>query len=163
MFDALTKQLKIKFNNNDSNTILIENENIQFQKWNHIVINYISGTVDIIINNNIVNTSKNVKLEDGISDVIVGQVDGIPGRITNVAYFNEPLRGDLINHIYKSNSQALIPRNSNILGNTFFLFNRMGTAVSGAISGVDDTLYTTLDINSYIPEIDVSPKRGYKT
>lgn len=160
LFNTLTKQLKFKFYN-DRDIVL---ENVPFQRWNHVVVNYLSGTVDVLINNELVESVENIRIENTVDDVRVGEINGIPGRITNIAFFSEPLDGSLIGHIYKSSNNSSIPKNSGVLGNSLFLIQKTGRTFGSAIDGVDGIAYGAVNvskINEYIPDVKTIPKRSY--
>lgn len=79
------------------------------QKWNHIVLNYYGGTLDVFVNNELIETVDNIipEQENGNSGIISGgggSVDslGINGGLCNVVYYNKTLSKNDIYWIYKS-------------------------------------------------------------
>lgn len=83
----------------DSQTIY-EIENIDLQKWNHLVINYNAGTLDIFYNNRLLSSNPMVIPYQRYSNVTIGQNNGIQGEICNSYYFKKSLDKNEINNIY---------------------------------------------------------------
>ena len=81
--------------------IVYKTKEILFQRWNHFVFNYDSGTLDIFVNNRLVSSTPNVSplfIDDGIS---VGDNEGVEGAICNVMYFSNILSKTSVNFLYK--------------------------------------------------------------
>ena len=93
--------LDYSFEGGKSKKLYVTNR-ILFQRWNHIVINYNYGTVDLFINNNLVGTYKNVSPQIQDDDLLVfGSGDnGNIGGICNVKYYPTSLSASKINTIY---------------------------------------------------------------
>jgi len=79
------------------------------QKWNHIVLNYYGGTLDVFVNNELEKTVDNIipEQDTGNSKITSGKgasVDslGINGGLCNVVYYNKTLSKSDIYWIYKS-------------------------------------------------------------
>ncbi|MAR51386.1 MAG: hypothetical protein CML42_09700 [Rhodobacteraceae bacterium] len=72
------------------------------QKWNHIVLNYSSGTLDVFINKKLVASKINVAPSylDTIPNITVGEDNGISGGICNVIYYQDELSLSKIELIY---------------------------------------------------------------
>lgn len=84
----------------NGNQVLYEHKNVLLQKWNHIIVNYNGGTLDIFING---------KLEKSVIGVIpyktldilqVGSENGIQGGICNLNYFDNVLNIQKIYYLY---------------------------------------------------------------
>lgn len=91
--------LKNKLNKPD---VIYKTNNVLFQRWNHIVMNYDYGKFDIFINNNLVSTSTVVPIMSPQEMLIVGSSDNDNvGGICNMKYYNIPLSASKINSIYK--------------------------------------------------------------
>ena len=105
------KETKIKLNN------------IPQQKWNHLVVNYSSGHLDVFMNGVLVEARDNIPpyLEEG--QILTGEKDGINGRIANVAYFNKPLSKILIDFLYNNNKENAPPQSGGVLSNLYFMAN----------------------------------------
>ena len=119
------------FDNNDKqfSKTIIELKNIPLQKWNHLVINYTSGTLDIFMDGILVESRENIKplMQEGA--IITGQEDGINGRISNVAYYNKPLNKVLIDFLYNSNKNYDTPIGGGFMTNMYFLLNTETTVI----------------------------------
>lgn len=76
------------------------NENVMLQKWNHLVINYSSGQVDIFLNGELDGAA--IKMLPFIQNdtLIIGTEDGISGKITGLIYFKQPMTAMAIKYMY---------------------------------------------------------------
>jgi len=84
-------------------TTIYKTNNILFQRWNHIVMNYNYGTFDMFINNNLVTTTSFVPYMSSQEMLIVGSSDNDNvGGVCNMKYYNIPLSASKINSIYKT-------------------------------------------------------------
>lgn len=85
----------------DKETIIYLDNNIETQKWNHVVINYQSNTMDIFINNELVTTNyKSIMPYMSYDNILVGEDNGIEGGICNVLYFKRSIPKRDISLIY---------------------------------------------------------------
>ncbi len=77
-------------------------DTLPLQKWNHFVINYDGGTLDVFLNNELVGSK--IKVVPFMThDVITsGEMNGIYGGLCNVKYFDYTLMKHDIDKIYKS-------------------------------------------------------------
>ena len=92
--------IKNKFNRP---TTIYKTNNILFQRWNHIVMNYNYGRFDMFINNNLVTTTNFVPYMSSQEMLIVGSSDNDNvGGVCNMKYYNIPLSASKINSIYKT-------------------------------------------------------------
>jgi hypothetical protein len=75
---------------------------LPLQRWNHIVLNYSSGTLDVFINKKLVASKVNVAPSylDTIPKITVGEDNGISGGICNVIYYQDELSMAKIELIY---------------------------------------------------------------
>ena len=85
-----TKNKLIDFDEN-GNRIIYKQNNILLQKWNNIVINYLGGTLDIFLNNELVKAAIEIVPYMSLDNLTIGQDNGINGGICNVVYFKAPL------------------------------------------------------------------------
>jgi hypothetical protein len=93
----------------NNNSVVYESKNIQLQKWNHFVVNYDSGTVDIFLNGKLV-ASKNDIIPYMKRDTLEsGTKDGVSGGICNVLYYDEPLSKLKIDWIYDKYKNETTP------------------------------------------------------
>ena len=74
---------------------------VPFQKWNHIVINYDGGNMDIFLNGVLVASKPNVAPYMQYDEVVSGENEGIEGGICNVAYYDRILTQGEISLEYK--------------------------------------------------------------
>ena len=118
----------------------IQLQNVRLQKWNHLVINYTSGVLDIFMDGELVESRQNVKplMQEG--SILSGQEDGINGRISNVAYYNKPLSKILIDFLYNTNKDKETPLGGGILTNMYFLINMETTVVESILRPIVDIL-----------------------
>ena len=90
---------------------IYETKNVMYQKWNHIVINYDNGHLDIFLNGDLVGTRSGVSPYMTFDDIIIGENNGINGGICNVTYYDEILtKGDVV-MMYKTLRGQNIPYN----------------------------------------------------
>ena len=77
-------------------------DTLPLQKWNHFVLNYDGGTLDVFLNNELVGSK--IKVVPFMThDVITsGEMNGIYGGLCNVKYFDYTLMKHDIDKIYKS-------------------------------------------------------------
>lgn len=89
-------------NNNGKSKILYKTRHILYQRWNHIVITYNYGTVDLFINNNLVGNYKNVSpfIYDHDLLIIGSNKNKNIGGICNVKYYPSPISANKIQSIY---------------------------------------------------------------
>jgi hypothetical protein len=93
-------KLDVIFINQNKLKEKIVSSKVQLQKWNHIVINNIGGTVDVFINGTLIKTVNNVIPFNSVKNITVGSSKGIRGGLTNLMYFSQPLTIHQINQIY---------------------------------------------------------------
>ena len=89
--------------------IIYEGSDFLLQKWNNIVINYTSGTMDLFLNNELIASSSNIMpymVQDNVSS---GDEQGLDGAIVNVQYFKHALSKMSISHQYNYLKQKDIP------------------------------------------------------
>lgn len=73
---------------------LYRTNNILYQRWNHVVMNYDYGTLDLFINNNLVGSYKNISpyINDSTDILKIGKKgNDINGGISNFKYHINPL------------------------------------------------------------------------
>lgn len=86
----------------DGKEVIYSSSTIPIQKWNNIIINYDSGTVDVFINKELVATKNDIIPFVTHDTVIVGHDNGVNGGIRNVTYYTAPLNKVQIDWAYSS-------------------------------------------------------------
>ena len=104
LFNVERNELIIKMKEtSEKEAIVLRKKNLlKYQKWNHIVVVYNGGTLDVFINNELISTHSNVIPVKQYDIVSYGTDDGISGGICNVKYFNENLSRSEINWLYNT-------------------------------------------------------------
>ena len=87
---------------NNNKVQIFELKNIPYQKWNNIVLNHNSGTLDIFINNKLVSSNINITPIIYSTEIISGANNGINGGIKNLIYYDRILSKNDIYSIYTS-------------------------------------------------------------
>jgi len=82
--------------------IIYKLENVLLQKWNHIVINYSGGILDIFYNGELVKSAKNIVPYMELDTMTIGDTNGINGAICNVVYYKYTLDASKISMLYNS-------------------------------------------------------------
>lgn len=80
---------------------LIAKTDIYLQKWNHVVINYDHGTVDVFVNGKLVDSKGGIVHWMVYEQIIAGTNNGIYGGIKNIRVLDKPYTKNQINLIYK--------------------------------------------------------------
>ena len=74
---------------------------VPLQKWNHIVINYDGGNMDVFLNGELVGSKPNVAPYMQYDNVVVGENNGIEGGVRNVVYYDRILSRAEVSMEYK--------------------------------------------------------------
>ena len=82
--------------------IIYKLENVLLQKWNHLVINYSGGILDIFYNGELVKSAKNIVPYMELDTITIGDANGINGAICNVVYYKYTLDASKISMLYNS-------------------------------------------------------------
>ena len=89
-----------KLNLKEKKIEIYSTKNIKLQKWNNLVINYNSGTLDIFINGKMVNTITEILSNQNNGMITIGDDDGVDGGIASIVYFPNPLNITQIKTFY---------------------------------------------------------------
>ena len=89
-------------NKEKQTTTVYKTKNLSLQKWNHFVINYDAGTLDVFLNNKLVISNKNISPVIDYGDIQIGSDNGVHGGIRNVQYFNDSLTKREISFLYNA-------------------------------------------------------------
>jgi len=121
--DAIEKVKTLPFGNEvdaDGNRIIYKHPDVKLQKWNHVLLNYNGGTLDVFYNGKLVKSAIEVVPYLKYDMLTVGTENGVSGNVANLMYFKQPLDLPTINTLYvslknknpptiSSNKQHVIP------------------------------------------------------
>jgi hypothetical protein len=93
---------KLTDNHNNENTIIYKHSNIPLQKWNHFIINYNGGILDIFLNGELVKSVNGVIPYYTLDNLTIGEENGLKGGICNVVYFRNALTKNNIYYLYNT-------------------------------------------------------------
>jgi len=109
-YNANTKTLRIITREGLSDTtILYESTTVPLQRWNHFVINFADGIMDVFMNGQLVASKRGVIPYMRNDNVVIGQQAGIEGGCANVVYYREPLSWWSIQALYNSLKTLSVP------------------------------------------------------
>lgn len=94
--------IRMKVSSSKEKIILKKRDLLKYQKWNHLVINYNGGTLDVFLNNELIHTESGIIPYKQYDIVNYGTDNGLYGGICNTKYFNESLDRSEINWLYNS-------------------------------------------------------------
>ena len=98
--------------------IIYKHPDVLLQKWNHVLLNYNGGTLDVFYNGRLVKSAIEVVPYLKFDMLTVGTKNGVIGNIANLMYFDHPLDILTINTLYTSfidKNPPVIPGNNDKL------------------------------------------------
>lgn len=108
----LTENMAINLNlerDADDNVIVYKLEKVLLQKWNHILINYNGGILDVFYNGELVKSANNIVPYMKLDSMVIGSANGINGAICNVMYYKHVLEAKQIAYLYNSVKNSTPP------------------------------------------------------
>lgn len=86
-----TLRVQVQTDNDDIKDIYVAENAVPFQRWNHIVVNYDGGNMDVFLNGVLVGSKPNIAPYMEYDNVISGQEKGLEGGVCNVIYYDRIL------------------------------------------------------------------------
>jgi hypothetical protein len=101
-YDHATKELSVEIVQDGTPVVLYSSNNLLYQRWNHVVMNYDYGMFDLFINNNLVSSSAGIVTYVSPEELLqVGFIDNNNlGGITQLVYSEQPLDLNKIGSLY---------------------------------------------------------------
>jgi hypothetical protein len=90
-YNGLSHTLRVIFDNHDNTETIYSTNDVLYQKWNNLVINYSGGYVDSFLNNKLIGSKLHITPYFNYNFINIGEQNGIHGGISNVVYFDKPL------------------------------------------------------------------------
>ena len=84
-------KIQVKMNEKETKNIYLGND-LKLQKWNHFIINYDGGTMDVFLNDELISSSSSIAPYMTWDNVTAGEENGIHGGIKDVVYFRKPIQ-----------------------------------------------------------------------
>ena len=89
-------------NGNKKTVQVFETKKVLFQRWNNIVINYDRGTMDVLLNGELVGSRPSIAPYMTYESIEVGATNGIQGGISNVLYYKDNLTKNYVELMYQA-------------------------------------------------------------
>jgi len=99
----------------DGHRIIYKHPDVLLQKWNHVLLNYNGGTLDVFYNGELVKSAIEVVPYIKFDMLTVGTDNGVSGNVANLMYFKKPLDYYTVNTLYTSlrhKNPPVIPSNN---------------------------------------------------
>ena len=102
-FNGLENSLRVRCKLDDDNyATIFETQDVSFQTWNNIVINYDGGNMDVFLNGELVGSRPGIAPFMSFENIVVGEEKGLEGGISNVVYYDKILQSGEILMGYKA-------------------------------------------------------------
>jgi hypothetical protein len=88
---------------------LYETNDVKYQTWNNVVINYDGSTMDVFLNGVLVGSKPNIAPYMTMENVVVGSIKGIEGGICNVMFHRDIMKQGHIRIGYKTLKSLPLP------------------------------------------------------
>jgi hypothetical protein len=96
-------------NANNTSVEIYQTNDIMYQKWNNIVINYDGGNIDVFLNGVLVGSVSGAVPYMSFDTIIAGANNGIYGGICNINYYTDILSENTIKSNYKALRMKTMP------------------------------------------------------
>lgn len=93
----------------DEQVEIFQTTKVIYQKWNHLVVNYDGGTMDVFLNGELVGSRPNIAPYMTFENVVSGAVNGLQGGICNVVYYDHILSNQTIQVMYRLLRDKKVP------------------------------------------------------
>lgn len=104
-----TLRVQVQMDNDDIEDIYVAENAVPFQRWNHIVVNYDGGNMDVFLNGILVGSKPNIAPYMEYDNVISGHDKGLEGGVCNVTYYDRILTNSEISLEYNLLQGSSIP------------------------------------------------------
>jgi hypothetical protein len=84
---------------NKSKKTVYDMHDIPLQKWNHVVLSYANGTLDLFLNGELQKTAVAVP-QTSSNEILVGAEQGVQGQLCTLMFYNKVLTMDQIQALY---------------------------------------------------------------
>jgi hypothetical protein len=92
--------------NESTEWVIYRHKDFPLQKWNHLLVNYNGGTLDIFINGELVKSMKEVIPYMTLDTLTVGAKKGIQGGVGELLYFTRPITASNLHYLYHSSKYS---------------------------------------------------------
>lgn len=109
-FNSLDRILRITCKLSEKNVAEIyETNNVKYQAWNNLVVNYDRGTMDVFLNGELVASRPDIAPLMSFENMEIGEENGIAGAVCNVVYYDKILYPTQIEMAYRAQRMMETP------------------------------------------------------